>query len=163
MHKEELQQTSYLSLKKKLLSAVFFLLSKLSGNDTVWGIGGYAAVVVLAAHENVAVHPPDRGPGVFDDVIVLAVHGAVTHGQHLVVQVIRGVTYGRRTEERCEGLANTFKWDCIEVCHEHFCLEVWAGLIPLVEKMILTSLVPSIVLNTCTVVSCKHAPPFLQP
>ena len=97
MHKKWALHKLLIPTKVLSLSAV---LLKLSGNDAIRGISGHATVVILAAHENVAVHPPDGWPGVLDDVIVFAVHGAITHGQHLVVQVIRGVTYGGRERER---------------------------------------------------------------
>ena len=105
MHKkEELRQTVPYPYKIQQC----LLLWKLSGKDGIWGVSGHATVVIFAAHENVAIHLPEGWPGVFDNVIV---YGVITHSQHLMVQIVRGVM----EKGRIEGRANTLKKDSIEV------------------------------------------------
>lgn len=55
------------------------------------GVGGDATVVVLHGHEDVAVVTPVGGPRVLYQPVGLSVQDAVSHGEHSVVQVIRGV------------------------------------------------------------------------
>lgn len=55
-------------------------------------IRGDSTVVVLHRHEDVAVVAPVGGPWVLNQPVRLSIQDAVSHGEHSVVQVIRGVT-----------------------------------------------------------------------
>ena len=73
----------------------FFILSSqlwiVSSRHSKGGRGSNAAVVVLLAHEYVAVITPVSGPGVFHQPVPLAVELAITHGKNGVIQAVRGV------------------------------------------------------------------------
>lgn len=77
--------------KSCLLTRLCWICSALCQCDKC-SIRGDSTVVVLHRHEDVAVVAPVGGPWVLNQPVRLSIQDAVSHGEHCVVQVIRGVT-----------------------------------------------------------------------